>query len=86
MVSVEAQDLFASSPRAQAAAADAALILEGGGEGARRRSARQVRFVAVRRRGHDSPDPSLSRARLEADPGLVRVFENADVIVYGIRP
>ncbi len=86
MVSVEAQDLFASSPGAQAAAADAALILEGGGEGARRRSARQVRFVAIRRRGHDSPDPSWSRARLEADPGLVRVFENADVMVFGIRP
>lgn len=85
MVSVRPQDFFSSNPEANAISADAASILEGSDQGGLRLEARRVRFVVIRARGSDFPEPLQSRAALEQNARLRRVFENADARVYEVR-
>jgi len=86
MVSVQPQDLFSSDPEANAISADATLILEGRDAGNRRLDARHVRYVVIRQRGSDFPEPPVSRTAVERNARFHLVFENADALVYEVRP
>jgi hypothetical protein len=85
MVSVQPQDFFSSNPEANAVSADAASILEGADQGDLRLDARRVRYVVIRARGSDFPEPPASQAALERNARLHRVFANTDTRVYEVR-
>ena len=70
MVSVQPQDFFSSNPEANAISADAASILEGSDEGDLRLDARRVRYVVIRARGSDFPEPPRSRAAFDRNARL----------------
>jgi len=67
-------------------AKDAFRILTGE-EGMEEALVRQnVKFVILRVRGEDLPDPSRSRAVIAAHRHFLLMFQNEDIVIFGARP
>ncbi|MCK6578325.1 MAG: hypothetical protein L6Q98_09505 [Anaerolineae bacterium] len=67
-------------------AADATAVMMGLDEMDAVLDRREVRFVVVRARTPDIPDPGRSRQVMNAHPRMRLVFRNADVFIYEVRP
>ncbi|MBK8023551.1 MAG: hypothetical protein IPK19_19480 [Chloroflexi bacterium] len=67
-------------------AADATSILMGLDDMDEVLDRHDVRFVIVRARTPDIPDPGRSRQVMNAHPRMRLVFRNADVFIYEVRP
>ena len=46
---------------------------------------RGVKYIVVRARQRDMPDAYRSRAVLEAHPRVVLLFQNSEIMIYGVE-